>query len=80
MTTTIKIENSKKDLFKNIPFGQWFYLEKPPLFLFCKIKDESTNTDIKYNTLCITNKDIRLFNFDADEEVIKIDSLEIMAK
>lgn len=72
MKTIIKNKVAKTTLFKDLGFGQWFYLINTPTILHCKIT--------KYNTLCITNKGISLFNFDPDEEVIKIDSIEITAK
>lgn len=80
MKTIIKNKFAKVTLFKDLTFGQWFYSPKYPLIMCCRISSEMTNAKSSYNVLCIGSSGTFLENAEPDEEVIKIDSLEITAK
>lgn len=80
MKTIIKNKFAKVTLFKDLDFGQWFYCPRYPLILCCRISNERTNANSSYNVLCISGSGTFLENIEPNEEVVKIDSIEITAK
>ena len=80
MKTIIKNKVAKATLFKDLGFGQWFYCPSHPSIICCRISSEITNANSSYNVFCISSSGTFLENAEPDEEVIKIDSIEITAK
>lgn len=80
MKTIIKNKVAKVILFKDLAFGQWFYCPSHPSIICCAISDEMHNSHSTYNVFCISGSGIFFENAEPDEEVVKIDSIEIIAK
>lgn len=80
MKTIIKNKVAKVTLFKELGFGQWFYCPNHPSIICCVISSEMTNASSSYNVFCISGSGIFLENAEPDEEVVKIDSIEITVK
>lgn len=80
MKTTIKNKVAKNTLFKDLVFGDWFYAPGHPSIICCAISDEMHNSRSAYNVFCISGSGIFFENAEPDEEVVKISSIEIIAK
>ena len=80
MKTIIKNRVAKVTLFKDLGFGQWFYCPNHSTIICCRISNGFTNSNLPYNVFCISGSGVFFENAEPDEEVVKIDSIEITAK